>query len=148
MVEHDDEEALRWAGEDLSAERAVRPSRSKTPSHEHAVEATTEADAIIDFDEDDEAAVVSSTALVTMGVLGGVYFLYTLGWLTYALRSITHSSDVLAGFMFNLGLWLSVLAAPLWFALTFWFTRRLSIRYAWLVLGALVLIPIPLVWPR
>ncbi|MFM6974789.1 MAG: hypothetical protein ACKOXM_06665 [Agromyces sp.] len=152
MAELDDEDALRWAGEDLGERAAERPRRAARPhpkvSHDHPVESSIEVDTVLDFDEDDEARVTSSTALVTIGVLAGIYFLYSLGWLTNAFRSMTHSSDPVAGFMFNLGLWLAALAPALWFTVSYWLIERSSVRYAVLVLGALVLIPIPLVWPR
>lgn len=137
----EDEEALRWVGD---AEPQV--SAKRVP-HQHEVESTSEADAVLDFDEDDEESVVSSSSLVLMGVLGGVFFLYSLGWMTYALRSVARSGDVLAAFMFNSGLWLAVAAPALWFGASFALVKHRSLRYGLLVLGALVLIPIPLVWP-
>ncbi|HLP22569.1 MAG TPA: hypothetical protein VK139_00820 [Microbacteriaceae bacterium] len=149
MAEFDDEDALRWAGEDLASRPAERSRARAGGRRPHEVESTAEVDEVIDLSEGEELRGASSLTLVTLGVLGGIYFLYALGWLTYALRSVTRSSvDPLAAAMFNTGLGLSVLAAPLWFALTFWLIERSSIRYAVLVLGALVLIPIPLVWPR
>ena len=148
MPELDDEDALRWAGEDTAAPslRRSRPQRSSV-RHVHDVESTTETDVVLDLDDDDEAAVTSSAALVTFGVLGGVYFLTTLGWLTFALRSFTHGGDPLAALMFNLGLWFAVAAPALWFSVSFWLIDRLSVRYAALIVGAVVLLPIPLVWP-
>lgn len=148
VSEHDDEEALRWEGEPASNLKpgwsTVGPAK---PVHEHTVESTTEVDTVLDLDEDEEVGVTSSVTLVTFGVLAGIFFLYTLGWLTYALRSFTQSSDPLGGFMFNLGLVLAVIAPGLWFGLSFWLFQRPSLRYTALVLGALVLIPVPLVWP-
>lgn len=146
MAEHDDEAALRWDGEE--PERA-RPKRTPVTqaAHQHEVESTTEVDEILDLDEDDELRVTSASTLVTTGVLAGIYFLYTLGWLTFALRSAVTQAAGLDVAMFNVSLWLSVLAAPLWFGLSFWLVQRASIRYSVLVLGALVLIPIPVVWP-
>lgn len=144
-----DEEALSWLGdEDANLKPGWKTVGSK---HPHDVEATTEADTVLDLDEDDEDDELvgpSSTSLVALGVLAGVYFLYTLGWLTYATRSASSSgSDVLADTMWNIGLWLAVLAPPLWFVLTFWLVKRSALRYSVLLLGALILIPIPLVWP-
>ncbi len=148
MTERDDEEALRWEGEDT---QVLKPGWKtvgpKQPLHQHDVESTTEVDTVLDLDEDEEVGATSSVTLVTFGVLAGIFFLYTLGWLTYGLRSVTSSSDPVAGFMFNLGLFLAVLAPGLWFGLSFWLFQRPSLRYTALVLGALVLIPIPLVWP-
>lgn len=147
MVEHDDEDALGWAGEDRLNPSPQRPRAGRKAAHTHEVESTLEADAILDFDEDENDAAPSSSALVTFGVLGGIYFLYTLGWLTFALRSAGSTDNQLAGAMFTLGLWLAVAAPALWFVLSFWLIERLSIRYGVLVLGAVLLIPIPLVWP-
>lgn len=146
MPEYEDEEALRWDGEEAPSVRLARQS-AEHAVHQHEVESTTETDEILDLDEDDELRVTSASTLVTTGVLAGIYFLYTLGWLTYALRTTMIKTSGLDITMFNIGLWLAVIAAPLWFGVTFWFVQRASIRYAVLVLGALVLIPIPVVWP-
>lgn len=143
----DDEDALRWAGEDLASRPAERP-RARTRRGAEA--ASTEGEpSRVESDREPPTAGPSSLTLVSIGVLGGIAFLSTLGWISFALRSMTRSTvDPLASGMFNLGLWLSILAAPLWFALSFWLVRRPGIRFLVLAIGAVALIPVPLVWPR
>jgi hypothetical protein len=93
-----------------------------------------------------DAAAASSAALIVLGVLGGVYLLYTVGWVITAGRIPNGSSDVVGVFMFNLGLWLAALAPALWFALSLWLTAVGSRwRLFWLLLGVLVLLPVPFV---
>lgn len=104
-----------------------------------------------DVQSDDEpsaadAAAASSAALIVLGVLGGVYLLYTVGWVITAGRVPNGSTDIVGGFMFDLGLWLAALAPALWFALSLWLTALGSRwRLFWLLLGVLVLLPVPFV---
>ena len=88
-----------------------------------------------------QPAQTGSAELVLLGVLGGVYLLYTLGWFLSALR-VPNSASVSSHLMFALGLWLAVLAPALWFGVTFWLAGRARARLVWLIVGALVLVPI------
>ena len=48
--------------------------------------------------------------------------------------------------MFGLGLWLAVAAPALWFGVTFVLTRgRTTARLVWLLVGAVVLLPVAFV---
>ena len=91
-------------------------------------------------------------ALVVLGVLGGVAALETVGWVrsvlstTLAATLDTGRGDALgtAAFAVNVvGRAAAVTAPILWFALAAWRVRAPSRRLAWLVLGALLLLP----WP-
>jgi hypothetical protein len=87
-----------------------------------------------------------------MGLLGGVFLLETLGWIQ-SVTGVVLASTIspgggtpveLAAFGVNvLGRVAAVLAAPIWFAVATWRVRDLPRRIAWLVVGALVLLP----WP-
>ncbi|MFF2277486.1 DNA polymerase III subunit gamma/tau [Agromyces sp. NPDC058126] len=91
-------------------------------------------------------AQTGSVELVVLGVLGGVYLLYTIGWIITALRTATPGMSVVGDFMYSLGLWLAVLAAPLWFVLALRGARTARSRLAWLVAGAVVLAPLPFIF--
>lgn len=86
------------------------------------------------------AAVTAAT-----GVLGGVYLMYSVGWiLGIQLLSLT-GPTLLIEIMYQFGEFLAIIASALWFATTLALTRggRPTARLGWLALGALVLVP----WP-
>jgi hypothetical protein len=83
---------------------------------------------------------------VLLGVFGGVYLLYTLGWILSVLRVQNTAAEPLSQFMFALGMWLAVLAPALWFGVTFALTRgRARARLVWLLIGTVVLLPVAFV---
>ncbi|MGG7509474.1 hypothetical protein [Plantibacter sp. YIM 135249] len=89
---------------------------------------------------------MSSPMLITLGVFGGVFLLYAVGWIVSAFRpDVPPPTDVVGAFMFNLGQALAVLAAPAWMAATLWLTspQKPWFRIAMLAVGVVVLIP----WP-
>jgi hypothetical protein len=89
---------------------------------------------------------MSSPALVGLGILAGVYLLYTIGWLIGAGRLETSLTDPLARFMFSLSTWLAIAAPMVWFAASFWLTRgKPRLRWTWLILGAVLLAPLPFI---
>ena len=105
-----------------------------------AVEAQTAADAAR------TRTATSSLALVTLGIFGGIYLLYTIGWFIGVARIRIPQADVLSEFMFTLGLWLAVAAPAVWFAVTFWLTRtHPRARIGWLLLGVVLLAPLPFI---
>ena len=88
----------------------------------------------------------SSIMLITLGILAGVYLLYTIGWFIGIGRIANSLVDPVAQFMFALGLWLAVAAPAVWFGATFWLTgARPRTRIAWLLAGAVLLAPLPFV---
>ncbi|TFC95182.1 MULTISPECIES: DNA polymerase III subunit gamma/tau [Cryobacterium] len=105
-----------------------------------AVEAQAAADAAA------TRAATSSLALVSLGIFGGIYLLYTIGWFIGAGRIQTPTSDVVSEFMFTLGLWLAVAAPAVWFAVTYWLTRaHPRARFGWLLIGVILLVPLSFV---
>ncbi len=167
----DDDDALSWAGEDdptLSSHSDAASSSlapgwkvvgepgsvvgdpagseaaladdalggTSTESHSGPREAVTTTD----------AAAASSTALIVLGILGGIFLLYTVGWAVAAGRVASSATDIVGSFMFTLGIWLAVAAPALWFAMTLWLTRSTSRwRIVWLIVGVVVLVPVPFI---
>jgi len=86
-------------------------------------------------------------ALIALGVLGGVYAIYTIGWLIGGLRLQGRAQYLVFDVMYQGSLWLAVLAPLLWFATTFLLTRRSRawVRFAWLAAGVVLLLPWPFV---
>ena len=164
-----DDEALRWEGDDDPTlapgwRRVGSPVDVPAESGDDAVDTTGAADAttragFVDVgtaaDSGDDVAPADADAarqpgsaeLVLLGVFGGVYLLYSIGWiLTATAFGALGGDDPVAGFMFTLGLWLAVLAPAFWFAMAFTATRgRPRVRLVWLLIGAIVLVPLPFV---
>jgi hypothetical protein len=162
----DEDDALRWEGDDAalapgwkrvgtpaplaSAGDAGAASAVEHEPTDAAASASTVDEAVEagDADEAEDAAATQpgSAELVLLGVFGGVYLLYTLGWILSVLRVQNTAADPLSQFMFALGMWLAVLAPALWFGVTFALTRgRTRARLVWLLVGAVVLLPVAFV---
>lgn len=92
-------------------------------------------------------ASLGNGALVGLGVLGGIYALYAIGWLIGGLRLQGRAQYLVFDVMYQGSLWLAVLAPLLWFATTFLLTRgrRTWMRFAWLAAGVVLLLPWPFV---
>lgn len=95
--------------------------------------------------EEPEAEGLGTAALVSIGVLGGVYLLFAIGWLVGGLRLQGRYQVLVTDAMYQGALWLATAAPLIWFATTLFATRktRAWVRWFWLVLGVLFLLP----WP-
>lgn len=138
MPAPDDDAALSWgdAG-DPSHVDGARPVRPRGEASE----------ALAD-DEGGQAddARASSAGLVGLGILAGAYLLYTVGWLLSVVQDPFTLADPLAQVMATVGDVLAVLAPALWFGTTYLLTRgRTVARFAWLIGGAVLLVPWPFV---
>jgi hypothetical protein len=97
------------------------------------------------------ADTTSPVVLVSFGILGGIYLLFTVAWLITALRNPTQIQDPLGNAMFILGLWMAVAAPALWFGGVLVLVARSHPwrRILWIALGAAVFVPWPyLSWAR
>ena len=171
MTSSRDDDALGWAGDDdpTLVSGSTTPPRHADARNSSSPDSATPDSATPDPatpDRDDDLAVgwtvtgapggyvdapegtapMSSAALVGLGILGGVYLLYTVGWFVGVGRIQFSGLDPLAGFMFALGTWLAVAAPAVWFATSYWLTRgRPRLRWTWLILGAVLLAPLPFI---
>lgn len=97
----------------------------------------------------DDAPALSSAALLGLGVLGGVYLLYTIGWIVAGVRLIGDSPGLGVGSdaMVNVAIWFAVAAPALWFGCSWYLTRdaRTWTRWTALIVGAVLLVPWPFV---
>lgn len=94
---------------------------------------------------DHPAAPTGNAALIATGILAGFYALFTIGWIIGGLRLESTAQFLIAPMVFWVNLWLAIAAPALWFA-TIWVLTRTSrawVRFAWLVAGAVLLVP----WP-
>mgnify|MGYP000050091899 CR=1 FL=1 len=127
-----DDDALHWAG-DEDAELAP----GWKPVGEPALVQPAP-------DEPDEPA-MSATTLVLFGVFAGVFLLYSAGWALSALQPGPAFADPVAQVMYDVGRWLAVISAPLWFACVLLVAHGRT-RLWWLLAGVLVLAPLPFVF--
>lgn len=85
-----------------------------------------------------------------LAVFGGLYAVWALAWVLGIAQTPTQpASSLLDAIMFQLGEFLAMVASPLWFGVVWWLTAesRVARRVAWLVLGLVLLIPMPLILP-
>jgi hypothetical protein len=142
----DDDEALTWAGgRDPSHYETPEPKAPK-PGKASRASTAPAGGAVAGSDEDAEEvlpAPMSAAVLVCLGVLGGIYALYTLGWIVSWQRLLYVDTDALELAAFHVQQVLAILAPPLWFVATIFFTRdrRSAVRLLWLIIGALLLVP-------
>jgi hypothetical protein len=143
----EEDEALTWAGARDPSHYESPEAKAPRPSRRAKVSAAAIGGAAADepdVDEDDDApASMSAVVLVCLGVLGGIYALYTIGWFVSWQRLLYVDTDALELAAFRVQQVVAIVTPPLWFGSTLFFTRgrRPAVRLLWLVIGALVLIP-------
>lgn len=90
---------------------------------------------------------MGNAMLVTLGIFGGAYILFTIGWLIGGLRFMDGEQVqvLVTPVAYQVSLWMAVLAAPIWFVTTFIATRKSKswVRVMWLLIGLVLLVP----WP-
>lgn len=84
---------------------------------------------------------------MTLGVLGGIFALYSVGWLIAGIRLREVATFLVSPVAFEVTLWLTVLAPPIWFGTVLLLTRRSRVwlRIVLLVAGAALLVPWPFI---
>jgi hypothetical protein len=130
----EDDEALRWAGDDEQGRAAPR-LREPEPD-------------TVDGDETEPEEAPGSRGRTVATIAFVVpYLAIAVGWI-FAVQQLSSGSASLFGeILWQFGEFLAMLVAPLWFAATLTLTResRPLVRVGWLALGLGVLVPWPLV---
>lgn len=134
--EKGDDEALSWAGD-------VDPTHAGVPAEPATASATDSAGEVHTADK----PAVSSALLVTLGILAGIYLLYTAGWVITTQRNVIVLPGLLDRVMFQAREFLAIMAPAVWFASVLVLTRgrKPLVRLLWLFVGAVVLVPVPFV---
>ena len=156
MTRDSDDDALRWEGDDdptlapgwktVGSQSSAAPLAGDAAEASGAPVANSAAAAVDEPESTDAAPQTGSAELVVLGVLGGVYLLYTIGWLIVAIGEQQPFADPVAQFMYGLGSWFAVVAAPLWFGAVLWLASgHRRARLIWLIVGAVLLVPIPFI---
>ncbi|WP_424935510.1 MULTISPECIES: hypothetical protein [Bacteria] len=106
-----------------------------------AVEAVTAAEV------SDERPGLGNASLISLGVIGGVYLLYAIGWAVGGSNLRPSAKFLVTDAMYLPWMWLVILAPFLWFVAVWVLTRGRAtwIRIVGLVIGVVLLIPWPFV---
>ncbi|MGA1835470.1 hypothetical protein VD659_00930 [Herbiconiux sp. 11R-BC] len=138
--------ATRHSGPDARAAAVATTAAAPRPTVLDEAEEADDRAAEKELEEAEAAAAqMSSVALISLGILGGIYLLYTIGWIiSFARYSVPITVDFTV-VSARIAQSLAVAAAPLWFVATLLLTqkRHAAYRFLWLVVGVLVLVP----WP-
>jgi len=160
MTRENEDEALSWEGDDDptlapgwkrvgKAVPATDASRGGASDADAETADAGDAEPVEDSSADHDMAgaprQTGSVELLILGVLAGVYLLYTVGWMLTAVRTEAPGTSIVGDAMYTFGLWLSALAPALWFGLVHVVVASTSRRLLWLVVGAVVLVPLPFV---
>lgn len=161
MTTRPDDDALRWDGDDDptldvgAAETEHDPAATADPAAlpEGFTAVGKGAEKVGRIEKDGTVVMpgdrtpMSSATLVTLGILGGVYVIYTIGWIVAGERLRVVARLLVSDAAYLPALVLAVLAPALWFATTFVATRdaKTWVRVAWLVAGVVLLVPWPFV---
>lgn len=129
-----DEEALRWAGDEVTGREGPRLPRDQAD--------TVAGPAASDAPEAPGPRSRPGAALVT--ALGAILYLaWTVGWILGTGFTSAGTAELLPQLLWQFGEFTAIIAAPLWFGVTVLLTERAGVRAAWLLLGLGVLLP----WP-
>lgn len=169
MTSDSEDDSLNWEGDDsLEARRPGPRRRVKAPEGVAApkgvvpdaqtadaaaldpsvASAALPASAAVVADEaEDQPQGIGTVSLLLFGILGGIYLLYTVGWVIGGLGMQARAMFMLPAPLYLASMWLAVLAPALWFASVLVLTRRSKnwIRVVGLIVGTLLLVPWPFV---
>lgn len=154
-----DEDGLSWDGDENRDPhtlprgwKAVGKGSTGVPtegaSHTASADAAdVQADASADSDPGEHDTGLSTGALLGLGALGGIYLLYTIGWVIGGLRMQDLARLIVSDAMYVPWFVLAVAAPALWFLTTWVLTRGRAtwMRMLILLAGAVLLVPWPFV---
>lgn len=150
----DADDALSWEGDDDRPDQKSAAAPVKEPvlpvgwkavgKDSESVDYTDSEGAVI---EQDVQPALSTPMLLMAGIVGGIYLLYTIGWIIGGLRLEASALFLVPSVMYQVGVWLAVLAPALWFLAAWLLTRRAPSwqRILWLLVGVVLLVPWPFV---
>lgn len=150
----DSDDALSWDGDEGAVPREAAPKKSR-PNADRAAEPAPSVTAprheAIDVDgqdaSDDERPALSTAMLLILGVIGGIYLLYSVGWVVGGLRLKPLASLIVADAMYLPWFVLAIAAPALWFLAVWVLTRGKAawLRVGLLLVGVVLLVPWPFV---
>jgi hypothetical protein len=131
VADTDKDPALSWAGDESPAPAVSAPPPGKV----ELVEPVSAA-----------KPAIPAALLITYGILGGIYLIYTIGWVIAVQRlnaSLGLSAEPLNAIMFQLGEGLAIASPAIWFGAALLLTRRRKplVRLVLLLLGLVAVLP-------
>lgn len=164
MTSGRDDDALTWDGDDdptlVAPRRSAAPDRvpDDVPAEPVALPdgytAVGKGSGEVGRIESDGSVVMpgdpqplSNVLLVTLGIIAGIFLLYTIGWIVGGLRLQGTADFLVSPVGYRFAFWLAVAAPALWFVTVFLLTRTAKAwaRVLWLVGGLLLLVPWPFI---
>lgn len=151
------DDAFSWEGDDEHpAAPRRKPSAGETakpalPDGWNAVGKDSESVGRVEADgtvvEPDEPEGLSTPILLLVGIVGGVYLLYTIGWIIGGLNLQAGALFLVPTVMYQVAVWAAVLAPALWFGAVWMLTRHSAawIRVVGFIAGIALLVPWPFV---
>lgn len=142
----DPDDALSWEGdEDPSPRSAALPRGWNALGKGSEKVGRIKDDGTVELPS--EPQTLSTAMLLTLGIVGGIYLLYTIGWIIGGLGLQSNAMFLIPGVMYQVALWAAVLAPALWFAAVWILTRRSAawIRILGFLGGVVLLVPWPFV---
>lgn len=137
-LDEDDEEAFRWAGDEVAGREGARVPAS-TAAAEGADAGSAPDDAPAPADRARRRGMTLITAL-----FGLLYLALTVGWILGTGYTSAGTTQLLPQLLWQFGEFTAIIAAPMWFGTTVLLTPwRLGVRAGALALGLGVLLP----WP-
>ncbi len=144
----DSDDALSWDGDEASAPKDPALPRGWNAVGKGSDEVgTVEDDGTVTAAGDVESPGLSTAMLLILGIVGGVYLLYTIGWIVAGLRLRPLASFLVDDTMFLPWFVLAIAAPALWFLASWVLTkgRAAWVRIAVLIAGVVLLVPWPFV---
>lgn len=138
MAGDEDEEALRWAGDELTGREGPRLPRTGTADAADAGLAPAP-------DPEVPAGPPRRPGLAAVTVLGALlYLVLTVGWILGTQYTSAGTGELWPQVLWQFGEFTAIVVAPLWFGTTVLLTpSKPGQRIGWLALGLGVLLP----WP-
>ena len=131
----EEDKALSWDGDDAPSPSATKPAKPAARATAKVAERLGQ-------------QAPSSALLILYGILGGVYLIYTIGWVVSVFNDNRKPfDDFLTEFMYQLGEYMAIASPALWFVTALVLTRgrKPIVRLLALLLGVVVVIPWPFV---
>lgn len=151
---HESRLASGWTVEADSAPEIDGVVAERAPQDEAVPgdEAVPAGEAIEDPEGSGVRAELSAGALVALGVIGGLYLLYTWVWFSWASHyasvnaAVAESSGAIGSVLQQIVFWAAPFAPALWFFSVLTLNRggRVRTTVLWLLVGAIVLVPLPM----
>ena len=142
----DADDALSWEGdEDLTSRRSALPDGWNAVGKDSDTVGYISEDATAT--EAGESRGLSTPMLLFIGIVGGIYLLYSVGWIIGGFNLQGSASFLIPVVMYQVAFWAAVLAPALWFVAVWLLTRNSPswARVLGFIGGVLLLIPWPFV---